>query len=263
MSGMRTNKMHKVEEQVDDDRDSAKSLRKALTVLQTVANADAPPTVAKVAIESGISRPTAYRLVRTLVDEGFLKQDPQSGRLGVGLSVLTLAASLLDSNRLRLEALPHLQSLSTLTGERTNLGILHQNRVLYLGGVEKPTLPMIYSRFGKTAPAHCCSLGKTLLAYNPKSVVEAVLAAEPLTPLTPNSITSVPKFLKELEVTRKRGYAIDREEHQLHSCCIAVPIFDASKQPVGAIGVSGRDLKPLLDHLDSLRHTAEQISHRL
>jgi IclR family acetate operon transcriptional repressor len=122
---------------------------------------------------------------------------------------------------------------------------------------------MIYSRFGKSAPAHCCSLGKALLAYNPKSVVEAVLAAEPLTAQTPNSISSVPKFLKELEVTRRRGYATDREEHQLHSCCIAVPIFDALKQPVGAIGVSGSDVKSLLEHLDALRHTAELISHRL
>jgi DNA-binding IclR family transcriptional regulator len=255
--------MSQIEEQVEDDRDSAKSLRKALTVMQMVANSDPPPTIAKAALQAGISRPTAYRLVRTLVDEGFLKQDPQSGRLSVGLSVLTLAASLLDSNRLRLEALPHLQSLSTLTGERTNLGILHRNRVLYLGGVEKPTLPMIYSRFGKSAPAHCCSLGKALLAYSPKALVDGVLAAEPLTPQTPNSITSAPKFLKELEVTRRRGYAIDREEHQLHSCCVAVPIFDGAKQPVGAIGVSGSDVKVLMEHLDALRHTAELISHRL
>lgn len=259
MSAMRTRNTQRV----DDDRDSAKSLRKALAVLQTVANSDAPPTMAKVAVEAGISRPTAYRLVRTLLDEGFLKQDPLSGRLSVGLSVLTLAASLLDSSKLRLEALPHLQSLSSLTGERTNLGILHRNRVLYLGGVEKPTLPMVYSRFGKTAPAHCCSLGKALLAFNPKSVVDAVLAAAPLTPQTPNSITSAPKFMKELELTRRRGYAIDREEHQLHSSCVAVPIFDASKQPVGAIGVSGTDVKPLLDHLPAIRHTAELISHRL
>ena len=142
---------------LDDDRDSAKSLRKALAILEAVGSAETAPTIAEVALKTGVSRPTAYRLMRTLIDEGFIRQDGQSGRLMVGLSVLTLAASLLDTNRLRLEALPHLQSLSGLTGERTNLGILHRNRVLYLGGVEKPTLPMIYSRFGKTAPVHCCS----------------------------------------------------------------------------------------------------------
>ncbi len=238
-------------------------LRKALALLHSVGSAEAPLTVAEVAVKTGVSRPTAYRLMRTLIDEGFLKQDVQSGRLTIGLSVLTLAASLLDSNVLRLEALPHLQSLSRLTGERTNLGILHRNRVLYLAGVEKPTLPTIYSRFGKTAPAHCSSLGKALLAYQPDSVVEAVFAAAPLTAETPNSIISMPRLLKELELTRRRGYATDREEHQLHSCCVAVPILDSQKRPVGAIGISGGDIKVLTEHLDALRHTAELISHRL
>jgi len=262
VSGMRT-KMPATTKSVEDDRDSAKSLRKALAVLDAVGSAETPPTIAEVAVRVGVSRPTAYRLMRTLVDEGYLRQDAQSGRLSVGLSVLMLASSLLDSNRLRLEALPHLQSLSALTGERTNLGIIHRNRVLYLGGVEKPTLPTIYSRFGKTAPAHCCSLGKVILAYQPKPFVQALLAAEPLLPHTPNSITSMPRFMKELEVTRRRGYATDREEHQQHSCCVAVPIFDGQKRPVGAIGVSGADIKSLSEHLDALRHTAELISHRL
>jgi DNA-binding IclR family transcriptional regulator len=248
---------------LDDDRDSAKSLRKALAILEAVGSAETAPTIAEVALKTGVSRPTAYRLMRTLIDEGFIRQDGQSGRLMVGLSVLTLAASLLDTNRLRLEALPHLQSLSGLTGERTNLGILHRNRVLYLGGVEKPTLPMIYSRFGKTAPVHCCSLGKAMLAHQPKMVLDAVLAAAPLTAETPNSITSMSRFTKELELTRRRGYATDREEHVLHSCCIAVPIFDGQRRAVGAVGVSGSDIEDLLNHLGALQHTAELISHRL
>ncbi len=248
---------------IENGKDSAKSLSKALALLRAVGRAETPPTVAQIAVEAGVSRPTAYRLMRTLIDEDFLCQDAESGRLTIGLAVLMLAANLLDSSRLRLEALPHLQALSNLTGERTNLAILHRNRVLYLGGFEKPTLPTIYSRFGKTAPAHCCSLGKAMLAYQAETVIEAFIDAAPLTPETPNSITSMPRLAKELEVTRKRGYAVDREEHQLHSCCVAVPVFDGQRRIVGAIGVSGTEVKRLLEHLDALLHTAELISHRL
>src|SRR5436190_3879127 len=201
----------------EDDRGMVKSLQKALAVLQAVAKADVPPRIAEVALAVGISRPTAYRIVQTLVAEGHLMQDSQSGRLAIGFSVLQLSARLLDSNRLRIEALPHLQALANLTGERTNLGILHRNKVLYLAGVEKPSLPTIYSRFGKTAPAHCCSLGKAILAHLPRNEVQALLAAQPLHAQTPNSITNMPRFLDDLEATRRRSYAIDREEHMANS----------------------------------------------
>jgi IclR family acetate operon transcriptional repressor len=248
---------------VEEDRSSVKSLQKALAVMKAVAAAETPPRIAEVAIVAGISRPTAHRIVQTLIAEGYLWSDSQTGRLSVGFSVLMLSASLLDRNRLRLEALPHLHSLANLTGERTNLGILHDNKILYLAGVEKPSLPTIYSRFGKTAPAHCCSLGKAILAYLPEHEVQALLVKQPLQAQTANSITSMQRFLEELETTRRQGYAIDREEHMTNSCCVAATIFDNQNRAIGAIGVSGRDLDPLLVHVPVLRHTAELISHVL
>jgi DNA-binding IclR family transcriptional regulator len=247
----------------DDERSSMKSLQKALTVLGIVGEATIPPRIAEVAVKAGISRPTAYRIAQALIAEGYLMHDQQSGRLSIGYSVLTLSSSLLDRNRLRLEALPHLQSLAVLAEERVNLGILHRNRVLYIAGIEKPSLPTIYSRFGHLAPAHCCSLGKAILAHLPEADVQSLLMAEPLTAHTPNSITSTVRFREELEATKRQGYAVDREEHIVGSCCLATPIFDAANKPVGAIGISGRAIEPLLAHLSVLRHTAEIISHVL
>src|ERR1700684_784808 len=113
------------------DGTAVKSLRRALTVLNVVAGADHPLTVADVAIKAGIARPTAYRFVQTLVAADYLPQDPLDGRLSVGFAVLPLASSLLDRNRMRIEALPHLHSLARETGERANLGILYRDRVLY------------------------------------------------------------------------------------------------------------------------------------
>ena len=247
----------------DPERSAVKSLRKALTVLNVVAGADRPLTVAEVAINAGIARPTAYRFVQTLVAAGYLTQGPADGRLSVGYAVLPLASSLLDRNRMRVAALPHLQTLAQQTGERANLGVLYRDRVMYVAGVEKPALPTIYSRFGKSAPAHCSSLGKAILAFQPEAEVRALLTRKPLTALTPTTITNPAAFAKELEETRERGYAIDRAEHALGSCCVAAPIFDASNRPIGAIGVSGRDLDPLIKHQELVRHTAEVISHHL
>ena len=66
-----------------------------------------------------------------------------------------------------------------------------------------------------------------------------------------------------LAETRARGYAVDRAENMPGSYCLAAPIFDAGNRPIGAIGLSGRALDPLIDHSDMVRHTAEVISHHL
>jgi IclR family acetate operon transcriptional repressor len=93
--------------------------------------------------------------------------------------------------------------------------------------------------------------------------VRALLSRKPLVAFTSTTITSPAAFAKELAETRALGYAIDRAEHALGSCCVAAPIFDASNRPIGAIGVSGRDLEPLIKHHELVRHTAEVISHHL
>ena len=247
----------------EDDRGMIKSLRKALAVLEEVGRAEIPPRIAEVAMAVGISRPTAYRIVRTLIAEGYLSLDPQSGRLAIGYSVLQQSARLLDGNRMRLEALPHLQHLANVSGERTNLGIIHQHRVLYLAGVEKPTLPTIYSRFGKTAPAHCCSLGKAILAhFSRQGRAYAASGAASVCPDQP-----IDRQQRQVHggtrAVRQRGYATDLEEHMTQSFCVAATIFDGQNRAVGAIGISGRQFEPLLEHVPLLKHTAETISHVL
>src|SRR6185437_15588358 len=76
----------------DDDRGMIKSLQKALALLEEVAMAERPPRIAEVALAVGISRPTAYRIVQTLIAEGYLFQDPNSARLFIGYSVLRQSA---------------------------------------------------------------------------------------------------------------------------------------------------------------------------
>jgi DNA-binding IclR family transcriptional regulator len=149
----------------DADLSGVKTLQKALAILDAFAAAERPLTIAEVAVRAGVTRPTAYRLIQTLVAAGYLAQQAGDARIAPGYSVLRLAANLLDTNLIRLESLPHLENLARITGERVSLGILHRHEMLYIAGVEKPSLPTIYSRFGKTSPAYCSALGKSILAH--------------------------------------------------------------------------------------------------
>jgi len=94
----------------DADLSAVKTLRKALAILDAFAAAERPLTVAEVAVRAGVTRPTAHRLIQTLVASGYLSQDPGDSRIMPGYSVLQLASSLLDTNLIRLESLPHLET---------------------------------------------------------------------------------------------------------------------------------------------------------
>ena len=243
--------------------DAVKSLVKALEILECVSASNGSPSVGHISAELGLNRTTTHRLVKTLESKGYLAYQVATKGYQIGLSFLPLTARLLDGNKLRVESLPHLQALALKTGERINLGILHDGEVLYIGGIEKPSLPLAFSRFGNRAPAHCCSLGKIILAYLDEPQVNAILTRRPLLRLTPNTITDTKRFKKHLGEIRAQGYAIDNAEHVVDSYCVSALIRSPIGGPLGAISISGGDLDKIKQQIPDLRQTAELISHLL
>jgi DNA-binding IclR family transcriptional regulator len=239
-----------------------KTLDKALAVLDTIASTEHPMTVAEVTKRVGLSRPTAYRLCQTLIKRGYLSQNEKDGRISPGYSILRLSGTLLDTNRLRIEALPVLAKLAESCGERVNLGILHQHNLLYLAGIEKPGLPIIYSRFGQTTAAYASALGKAILANLDDNGLQEFFSKVPLTSFTTNTITDRQSLTEELVRVRQQRYAVDLEETSIQTFCIAVPII-VDSGPIGAIGATGRSLEELLEHISIVRHAADVIMHCL
>jgi IclR family acetate operon transcriptional repressor len=134
--------------------------------------------------------------------------------------------------------------------------------MLYLAGVEKPSLPTIYSRFGKTSPAYCSAIGKSILAHLPEAELRDYFRHRQLVRHTETTIADEPALRAELAEVRKQGFAVDREEHMAGTACVAAPIF-LQGRPVAAAAVVGRLLDPLLQHTEAVKHTAEVISHIL
>jgi len=238
-----------------------KSLIKALDIMEFISESNNSPSVVQIANHLKMNRTTAYRLVQTLYSKGYLKKIEDKNEYQIGLKLLPFAARLLDGDELRKAALPHLQELSQKTGERINLGIIFQGEVLYLGGIEKPSLPMVYTRFGKKAPVHCCSLGKVMLAYLPEPEVDRILKQKPLIKMTENTITDLRVFKKQLAEIRAQGYAIDCGEHIADSYCISALIRDTTATGIGSISISSGSLEKVKGYLELLLQTAEVISH--
>jgi DNA-binding IclR family transcriptional regulator len=238
-----------------------KSVIKGLKTLEFIANSTTPPTPLQISNALGLNRTTVYHLIQTLESEGYVTKENQANAYVLGLKILPLVGKVLDCNKLRIESLPYLQGLNRKLEERVNLGILYDSEVLFLAGIEKPSLPMMYSHFGKKAPAHCCSIGKIILAYMSEQEVQRVINEKPLVRFTENTITDLSLFQRHLSEIRSQGYAIDNAEHISGEYCIATLIKGEEGRGIGAVSASSDNLEKINQHLDDLFETAEIISH--
>lgn len=89
------------------------------------------------------------------------------------------------------------------------------------------TVP-IGHRFGADAPVQ----RKAVLAWQPEHVVAAWLERWVPVAHTSNSIIDPATMLRELEQTRRRGYALSREEYLVGVMSVGLPIFDRAAVPV-------------------------------
>ena len=211
---------------------------KALELLSVFSFREPRLSLADLAMRTGIPRATAFRLLSTLEQSGFLAKEHGAYQLGIKCFVLgNIVAGGLD---LRETAHPHLAALRDSTRETTQLAILDHWQVVYLERMLSP-LPVGFmrSRAGAILPAYCTGLGKTLLAFRPEGEVEAWAATQTFTALTPRTITSAKRLMRELRAIRERGYGLDEEEREKGVCCIAAPVRSHSGQVVAAISVAG------------------------
>ena len=89
----------------------------ALRILETLARAAEPVGVTELAEALGTNKTRIHRHVRTLVQQGYVTQSPDTGRYLVGMRLVTLGRQVADSMDLSAAALPHLRDLRDRLGQ--------------------------------------------------------------------------------------------------------------------------------------------------
>lgn len=221
-------------------RDRVQSLDRALDVLEALASAR-ELGVSEVAARTGLVVSTAHRLLATLAQRGYVGQNPVNGRYTLGFKVLELVGGLeARTSALRTAARPHLERIQHATGETANLVILEADRVVYVDQVEGSHKIRMFTELGSSVFAHSTGSGKAILAYRPAEALAQLYPRErePFERLTPRTITTLAGLRDDFVRIRRRGYALDNEEHEEGVSCVATAVFDASAMACAAISIS-------------------------
>jgi IclR family KDG regulon transcriptional repressor len=235
---------------------------KALNVLEAVASSSQPISVSEAAEQVGIDPSTAYRMLKTLVDAGYVAQDEISKRYRLSYKVVSLSRNLLADNEITHLIHQKLEQITAETRETLHLSVLDGHEAVLILMVKGTQLVTVDFQIGDRVSLHCTSIGKALLAFQDVRYIEGVIAAG-LPKMASNTITDPDEFRKELQHIRSQGYAIDDREFSDSMRCIAVPIFEGGGRVHRGISISGPDSRFSFERLEELKDPLLRASREL
>lgn len=237
-----------------------RSLARAFDLLEHLADAGGALALSELAEASGLPAPTIYRLMRTLVDHGYVRQEP-SRRYALGPRLIRLGDT--ASRMLGTWARPWLAKLVDEIGETANLALLDGDRIVYVAQVPSRHSMRMFTEVGRRFPPHCTGVGKVLLAQLPPEAVAGIVARTGMPAHTPRTITDPDALQDQLARIRAQGYAVDDGEQELGVRCVAVAVPD-SATPTG-LSVSGPEGRLTDDVVTSvvpiMRNVAARLAH--
>ncbi len=195
------------------------SVRRALRLVDIVADAKRPVAVKSLAQQADLSLGTTYNLVRTLVQEGYLRSEADGLLLGDRFPSLRPGEEegvFLARVRKTLNKVMHdLDAAAYLSryddGEVTLIDI-----------VDSKIHPRADLWVGMRDGAHATALGKLILAELDDESRDDYLSRHPLAELTPHTICDRRALLRQLASCHE--IAVDNEEYAIGYTCFAVPV---------------------------------------
>ena len=216
--------------------DGVRAVDRALDVLAAFAPSDNGLLVAELLKRVDLSRPTLYRLLRTLEHKGFVVASGEPQRFRLGPAAARLAHVWSASLDLPATAQPVMLDAWSYTTETVALFVPRGEMRLCVAEMPSPQ-PLSFRRgVGYSERLVRGASGRAILAFTP-------LAKGQLESHAAGTATDIEWVRTELQLTRERGFAVGHNELIQGAWAVAVPFFDRTGSVAGSLGVFGPDVR--------------------
>ena len=173
-------------------RSVSTTFSRGLDLIELLSRSNAPRSVADIAEELGLSRTVVYRLLQTLDEHGLLAQRTDDGKVMLGLGLLGWSRNVED--HVRQLAASMLHEVAEATTGTAFIGVLEGEHLVCLASAE-PSTAIITARYreGIRTPLSRGASGAVV-----RSIIEGTML--------------------------EGGYAVSRQEIEVGSSAIAVPL---------------------------------------
>jgi len=224
------------------------SIERAVAVLRVLGSAPYDLSLQEVADSLGLAKPTAHGILGTLRHVGMVDQDRRTGHYRVTRTQDWLPQGGMDPHLLRSHAMNWTDSLAATTGEAVLVGVPGEQDVEVVHHVFCPDGSPQRLMFGERHPPHATALGKVLLAFTRWWQLRVLQGGRgTLAAYTSRTVVDPAGLRAEVDVVRRRGYAVEVGEHRPHRAGVAAPVRAFGGLGVGAIALVGPAERLLVD----------------
>ena len=217
---------------------SIQVIERMMDLVDALAASHEPMNLKRLAAETGLHTSTAHRILGVMVDHRIIDRvEPGQYRLGIRLLELGhLVKSRID---LRAEALPVMQALHDELHETVNLSVRQGDEMVYIERLVSDRQAMrVAHLIGARAPLHVTAVGKIFLLEDGPEVCHQYALRTQLPGLTRNTIRDLGTLSREIEKSRKTGYAFDHEEAEPGVSCVGAGIRDDEGRLIAGLSLS-------------------------
>ena len=181
--------------------------------------------LSEICSRTGISKTTAYRMLRTLETMGYLVYEARTERYHLGAATIPGAYLALSYVGFVRAAHAFLEELAETTGETIELTVGAAAGAVVVDEVAT-THPFRLNRpIGRILDTLANSSFRMHVAFRPTAERRRIVGAG-LARLTPNTVTDSDEIMKRMESERDAGLAYDMEEQDLRVCAASAPILE-------------------------------------
>lgn len=237
---------------------------RGLAILQAVAKAERPISIAEMVEELGLAKPTVHRISQQLETAGYLQRDPGSKRFVIGNQLKDFSLQVLSNSSVGAARHAILEALSEEIGETCNCTMLDGNHTVYFDRVECNWPIKVNLHPGSRLPLHATASGKLFLAYMKPKERQRLLSAAPLSRNTERTIVSPDLLEEQLKKIKEEGVGYDNEELLDGMVAIAVPVFDKNNRICFTVAAHApttrKQLDDLRQYIPSLRRASVALA---
>lgn len=239
---------------------------RSMQILEFIANRKEGTTLQDIVNHFEIPKSSAFVIVQSLHELNYISTMPFNDKsYCLGIEAFTLGIKYFNNLDVVEQCLNFIKPLADKYDKTAFISVLDGSKIVFIGKYVAPKAVLATCALGSRKDIYATAGGKAILAFLSDHEQERIINEIEFTTLTENTINSVEELLKELELTKIRGYAMEMQEDRSISTCCGAPVFDYTGKV--AVAVSLSDVyNPELDNVkiaEELCETTKIISKSL
>ncbi len=246
---------------MDQSQYMIKVLEKAIKVLDCYTPAENSFTLDELTKRTELSKPTVFRILKTLEKNGFLRYNQKDETYRLGLRLLDLGSIVYTTSSVRSSAGLYLDELARSLKCTILVGVIIEDQFVYVDKRESESILKIPAHLGARRAPTDTALGMTLLAFIEGGERKRLLKLYPVKKHTEATTTKIKEVTQALDQAKEKGYYLERHEFIEGVASIGVPIIGFGGKVVAAIGAYLPEFRAKEHEIDRAIQALQDTSH--